>query len=139
MQDQGSPDGFAVPAVRQADNVRPEWVDMAKTAGYPGGPGYLGSEPPQLDGDHVPVPPRGGQATPAVIHDLEPTDSYFDADPSAATADGDEWGKEDKLEKERRKSVADSHYEKFVAEQLTKIKTDDSVGVYEDEFEAQLD
>jgi len=86
------------------------------------------------NGDHF----SRGQTTPAVIHDVDAVDSYFDNAPSVVT-DGDDWGEEDKLERERRKSVADSHFEKFVNDQLTKIKTDESVGVYEDEFEAQLD
>jgi hypothetical protein len=86
------------------------------------------------NGDHS----SRGQATPAVIHDIDAANSYFDA-PASVITDGDEWGEEDKLEKERRKSIADSHYEKFVNDQLTKIKTDESIGVYEDEFEAQLD
>ena len=86
------------------------------------------------NGDHA----ARGPTTPAVIHDVDAADSYFGAAASAVT-DGSEWGEEDQLEKERRKSIADSHYEKFVNDQLTKIKTDESVGVYEDEFEAQLD
>ena len=68
--------------------------------------------------------------------------SFFDSVPvNSVVSDGDTdpFGNETPLEKERRKSIADSHVEKYVAEQLTKIKTDESVAVYEDEFEAQLD
>jgi excisionase family DNA binding protein len=32
MHDQGSPDGFAVPAVEPDGTVRPEWVDIATAA-----------------------------------------------------------------------------------------------------------
>jgi hypothetical protein len=67
---------------------------------------------------------------------------YFDGVPAHSVisdGDTDPFGDETPLEKERRKSIADSHVEKYVAEQLTRIKTDESVAVYEDEFEAQLD
>jgi hypothetical protein len=67
---------------------------------------------------------------------------YFDSVPANSVisdGDADPFGDETPLEKERRKSIADSHVEKYVAEQLTRIKTDESVAVYEDEFEAQLD
>lgn len=67
-------------------------------------------------------------------------DGYFPEMPSKSeVSESDAWGQEDQLEKERRKSVADSHYEKYVGEQLSRLKTDESVAVYEDEFEAQLD
>ena len=50
------------------------------------------------------------------------------------------FGDEQRLERERRKSVADSDVEKYVAEQLSRLQVEeDSVAVYEDEFEAQLD
>lgn len=68
--------------------------------------------------------------------------SYFDSVPAnSVTSDGeaDPFGEETPLEKERRKSIADSHVEKYVAEQLTRIMTDESTAVYEDEFEAQMD
>jgi hypothetical protein len=68
--------------------------------------------------------------------------SYFDSVPANSVisdGDGDPFGDETPLEKERRKSIADSHVEKYVEEQLTRIMTDDSTAVYEDEFEAQLD
>jgi hypothetical protein len=67
---------------------------------------------------------------------------YFDGVPANSVisdGDADAFGDETPLEKERKKSIADSHVEKYVAEQLTRIKTDESVAVYEDEFEAQLD
>jgi hypothetical protein len=51
----------------------------------------------------------------------------------------DPFGNETPLEKERRKSITDSHVEKYVAEQLTRIRADESTAVHEDEFEAQLD
>jgi hypothetical protein len=86
------------------------------------------------NGDH-----HGTRAqTPAVIHDVDAPHSYFENAVTEATSDA--WGEEEELEKERRKSVADSHYQQFVKDQLTKIHTEDSnPGVYEDEFEAQLD
>jgi hypothetical protein len=79
-----------------------------------------------------------------------------DADPSsgrrgsAAISDGDAFGNEERLARERERereseekrrttSEADSHMEKYVGEQLSRIKTEESVAVYEDEFEAQLD
>jgi hypothetical protein len=68
--------------------------------------------------------------------------SYFDSVPAnSVISDGeaDPFGDETPLEKERRKSIADSHVEKYVAEQLTRIMTDESAAVYEDEFEAQID
>ena len=55
------------------------------------------------------------------------------------------FGEEEALERERRKSVADSHVEKYVESQLKRIRTDESVyeSAFEeggmDEFEAQLD
>jgi hypothetical protein len=63
---------------------------------------------------------------------------------STVTSDGgDAFGKEERLarerENERRRSEADSHVEKYIGEQLSRIRTDESVAVYEDEFEAQLD
>lgn len=64
---------------------------------------------------------------------------------STATGDGDAFGNEEQLakdrrEEERRKSEADGHLEKYIGEQLSRIRTDEeSVAVYEDEFEAQLD
>ena len=70
------------------------------------------------------------------------TAGYFDGVPANSVisdGDTDPFGDETPLEKERRKSIADSHVEKYVAEQLTRIKTDESLAVYEDEFEAQLD
>ena len=60
----------------------------------------------------------------------------------AADGDVDEpFGQLEELEKERRKSEADSHVEKYVKEQLTRIQTGGSLegSVFEDEFEAQLD
>jgi len=65
--------------------------------------------------------------------------SYFDSVPaSSAISDGDAdpFGDETPLEKEPRKSIADSHVEKYVAEQLTRNRR---TRVCEDEFEAQLD
>lgn len=67
---------------------------------------------------------------------------------STAISDGgDAFGNEEKLgreredkEQDRRRSEADSHVEKYIGEQLSRIRTDaESVAVYEDEFEAQLD
>ena len=57
-------------------------------------------------------------------------------------SDGDAWGEEGELEKERRKSEADSHVEKYVREQLARIQTGGSMlegSVFEDVFESQLD
>ena len=53
--------------------------------------------------------------------------------------DSDPFGEEEKLERERRKSMADSHTENFIAEHLHRVQTGDPAAVYEDEFEAQLD
>ena len=67
---------------------------------------------------------------------------YFDAPANSAMSDGDPFGEEEDLERERRKSVADSHVERYVREQLTRIQTGGSQlegSVFEDEFEAQLD
>jgi hypothetical protein len=67
-------------------------------------------------------------------------DSYFgDAAVTSALSDGDAFGEAEALEKERRKSIADAHVDKYVAEQLKKMQTDESLAIYEDEFEAQLD
>jgi hypothetical protein len=53
------------------------------------------------------------------------------------------FGEEEKLERERerRKSVADEHVDRYVESQLRRIRTDDSetAAVYEDEFVAGLD
>lgn len=49
-------------------------------------------------------------------------------------------GPEEPRDDERRRSEADSHLEKYIGEQLNRVKSDEeSVAVYEDEFEAQLD
>ena len=59
-----------------------------------------------------------------------------------ADAEGSAWGQEGDLEKDRGKSEADSHVEKYVREQLARIQTGGSMleaSVFEDEFEAQLD
>lgn len=48
-------------------------------------------------------------------------------------------GPEETEESERRRSEADQHVANFVNDQLTRVNTGDSVAVYEDEFEAQLD
>ena len=70
---------------------------------------------------------------------------YFESSNPAnsAVSDGRDsnnaFGDEERLERERRRSVADEHVEKYVAQQLSKINTEESVAVYEDEFEAQLD
>lgn len=42
-------------------------------------------------------------------------------------------------ENERRRSEANDHVEKYIGEQLNRVKSEESVAVYEDEFEAQLD
>lgn len=42
-------------------------------------------------------------------------------------------------DQQRRKSEADEHVANFVADQLHRVRTDESLGVFEDEFEAQLD
>ena len=58
-------------------------------------------------------------------------------------SDSDAFGKEEQLarerENDRRRSEAEGHLEKYVGDQLSRIGADDSVAVYEDEFEAQLD
>jgi hypothetical protein len=54
-------------------------------------------------------------------------------------ADQSAFGHEEALERERRRSVADSHLERYVEEQLRRIRTDESTAVYEDEFEAMLE
>lgn len=65
---------------------------------------------------------------------------YFpEVPPHSGASESDAFGEEEQLEQERRRSIADSHYENFVKEQLHRVKTDESVAVYEDEFEAQLD
>lgn len=49
------------------------------------------------------------------------------------------FGEEERLERQRRQSEADSHTENFIAEHLRRVQTGDPAAVYEDEFEAQLD
>jgi len=59
---------------------------------------------------------------------------------SRSAIDGsDAFGEEERLERQRRKSQADSHTEHYIAEQLHRIQTGESPAVFEDEFEAQLD
>ena len=42
-------------------------------------------------------------------------------------------------DRERRRSEANQHVANYVNEQLERVRSDGSVGAYEDEFEAQLD
>lgn len=49
------------------------------------------------------------------------------------------FGEEERLERQRRKSQADSITEDYIKEQLHRVQTGDGTAVYEDEFEAQLD
>ena len=58
---------------------------------------------------------------------------------ASPTSDGDPFGHEEALEQKRRQSEADGLLEKHVSEQLRRVQTNESVAVYEDEFEAQLD
>lgn len=65
---------------------------------------------------------------------------------STAISDVDPYDNEEQLteggerDDERNRSEADSHLEKFIGEQLNRVRSDEeSVAVYEDEFEAQLD
>lgn len=64
---------------------------------------------------------------------------------STAVSDADPFGNEEQLgrererEDERRRSEADTHLEKYIDEQLSRARSEESVAVYEDEFEAQLD
>ena len=51
----------------------------------------------------------------------------------------DAFGEEERLERERRKSVANSHTETYIAQELHRVQTGDGPAVFEDEFEAQLD
>jgi len=52
----------------------------------------------------------------------------------------DAFGEEERLERQRRKSEANSHTDNYIAEQLHRVQSgDDGPAVYEDEFEAQLD
>ena len=41
--------------------------------------------------------------------------------------------------RERRRSEANQHVANYVKEQLKRVRSNESVGAYEDEFEAQLD
>lgn len=54
-------------------------------------------------------------------------------------ADSNPFGEEERLERQRRQSEADSHTENYIAEHLRRVQTGDPAAVYEDEFEAQLD
>lgn len=71
--------------------------------------------------------------------------SYFGNHDAAASAVSDDWGEEGALSLRRQKSEAemteeDERIEDYVRGELTRIQTGQGeVGVYEDEFEAQLD
>jgi hypothetical protein len=71
--------------------------------------------------------------------------SYFGQNAGAESVISDEWGEEGALSLRRQKSEAelseaDEKIDDYVRNELTKIKTGEGeVGVYEDEFEAQLD
>ncbi|RMZ90983.1 hypothetical protein DV736_g1759, partial [Chaetothyriales sp. CBS 134916] len=93
----------------------------------------LGNPPSAVNGFHIHDPSAALQSN---------DKGYFaNAPPDGEVSEIDPFGREENLEKERAKSLADSHYEHFVKNQLEKIKTGESEGkaVYEDEFEAQLD
>ena len=45
----------------------------------------------------------------------------------------------DVVDRERQKSEANQHVANYVNEQLERVRSNESVGAYEDEFEAQLD
>ena len=49
------------------------------------------------------------------------------------------FGEEERLERHRRQSEADSHTDNYIKEHLHRVQTGDTAAVYEDEFEAQLD
>lgn len=53
--------------------------------------------------------------------------------------DSNPFGEEERLERQRRKSQADSITDDYIKEQLQRVQTGDGPAVYEDEFEAQLD
>lgn len=57
----------------------------------------------------------------------------------ASAVESDPFGEEERLERQRRKSQADSITEDYIKEQLFRVQTGDGPAVYEDEFEAQLD
>ncbi|KAI1623056.1 Six-hairpin glycosidase-like protein [Exophiala viscosa] len=81
---------------------------------------------------------NGDHKSDAVSDDGE--NGYFPQPPSESQAsESNAFGEEEQLEQERRRSAADSHYESFIKEQLHRVQTEESVAVYEDEFEAQLD
>lgn len=46
---------------------------------------------------------------------------------------------DDNTDRERRRSEANQHVANYVNEQLERVRGNESVGAYEDEFEAQLD
>ena len=62
----------------------------------------------------------------------KPNESAVDGTGSAA--DGEEGE-----ERERRRSVANQHVANYVNDQLERVRSNESVATYEDEFEAQLD
>lgn len=66
------------------------------------------------------------------------SNAISDRDGDGKTENG--FGEEEEEEKKERED-ADEHVEKYIGEQLERIRTDwsESVAVYEDEFEAQLD
>jgi hypothetical protein len=77
----------------------------------------------------------------AIGPDVPANSVISDGDGDGAVTETDYFGQEGDLEKERRKSIADSHVEKYVREQLVRIQTGGRMegSVFEDEFEAQLD
>lgn len=68
-------------------------------------------------------------------HDDGEGSGYF----PASAVESEPFGEEERLERQRRKSQADSITEDYIKEQLYRVQTGDGPAVYEDEFEAQLD
>ena len=113
---------------------------MTRRGTYAGTPGPGGPKTPRIRRSSTSRSLGNKSGAPSVNGDRRPSDSYFGSvAASSAVSESDPFGEEQDLEREREKNEADIHVDKYVAEQLERIKTDDSSAVYEDEFEAQLD
>lgn len=62
-----------------------------------------------------------------------------DGEDTTARLDGKNPQEDDTVERESQQREADQHVAAYVTNQLERLRTNDSVAVYEDEFEAQLD